>query len=84
MGRGRQRGWPGNVALCYAERGAPFESFNTKSAAGGVDCTRSLGAVTLGFKHLKKPAIGRVLKQTDKRLLQPWRDYGVGYFSILL
>ena len=63
----------------------PSEILDTKSAAGGVGCTRLLGGpLTLGFKHLKKPAVWRTLQQTSKRLLQPWRDYGVGCFGILL
>jgi hypothetical protein len=49
-----------------------------------VRCTRLLGVVALGFKHLKKPSIWWALKQTSKRLLQPWRDYGVGCVGIFL
>src|ERR671910_2883559 len=47
-------------------------------------CTRLLCGVALGFKHLKKPPIWWALKQTRKRLLQPWRDYGVGCVGIFL
>jgi hypothetical protein len=41
-----------------------------------------LGVVPFGLKHLKKPAIRQALKQTGKRLLQLWCDYGIGCFSI--
>ncbi len=57
-----------DAVMARASAAPSFEIFNTKSAAG-VDCTRLLGAVSLGLKHLKKPAAWRALKQTSKRLL---------------
>jgi hypothetical protein len=41
---------------------AAVRDLRYKKCRWRVDCTRLLGAVTLGPKHLKKPAIWRALK----------------------